>query len=694
MTKFVLKDFGYEVEIGKFADQADGAVWIQKGGTIVLATAVSSASKEFPGFLPLTVDYREQFSAAGKIPGGYLKREGKFSDREVLTSRLIDRAIRPLFPSKFFDQVQVLSTVYSVDKKNVPSSLALLGSSLALVISRIPFFSPVGVVEVCRLNGQWIFDPEYDQITSSDGKIVIAGTDDGICMLEGYINEVSEKDLVDVIFQAHERIKKQVEWQLEVQKAVGKQKEKIDESFDWNLWDKRASEFFTQDRIKTAFKAEKKERSEAYKALKEEFINHYKEEIETNSINPTKIDYVFDDNFKLRITDHIFAIGKRIDGRSFDKVRNISVEVGILPFAHGSALFNRGGTQALVSATLGSGQDMQKIEELMDDYKSQPFMLHYNFPPFSVGEVKPLRGVGRREIGHGHLAASALKYQLPNKEDFPYTIRIVADILASDGSTSMATTCGSTMALMDAGVPIKKMVGGVAMGLLKTDDDKFQALTDITGFEDQFGWMDFKVCGTENAVTAIQMDIKNKGGFPRKVFEEALVQAREGRKYILGEMSKVMSVPKATLSDLVPKIISIKVNTDKIGAIIGTGGKKIREIIDKTKTSIDINDDGIVQIFGGPDSNIDLAVNWVKLLAGDVAIGSVYQGKIKRLADFGAFVEILPGEDGLVHISSIPKAEQNNFFNKYKEGMDVVVEIIDYDPFTGRIRLKFVNSSK
>ncbi len=694
MTKFVLKDFGYEVEIGKFADQADGSVWIRKGGTIVLSTAVSAISKEFPGFLPLTVDYREQFSAAGKIPGGYLKREGKFSDKEILTSRLIDRAIRPLFPSKFFDQVQVLSTVYSVDKKNVPTSLALLGSSLALVISRIPFVCPVGVVEVCRINGEWIFDPEYEQTTLSEGKLVIAGTDDGVCMLEGSVNEVSEKDLVDIIFQAHERIKKQVEWQLEIQKAVGKQKDKLDETFGWDLWNKRALEFFTPEKVLTAFKAENKERSEAYDILKEEFINIYKQEIETNSINISQVEYVFDDNFKSKITEHIFSVGKRIDGRSFDKVRKISVEVGVLPFAHGSALFQRGGTQALVSATLGSGQDMQKIEELMDDYTSQPFMLHYNFPPFSVGEVKPLRGVGRREVGHGHLAASALKYQLPKKEDFPYTIRVVADILASDGSTSMATTCGSTMALMDAGVPLKKMVGGVAMGLLKTDDGKFQALTDISGFEDQFGWMDFKVCGTEEAVTAIQMDIKNKGGFPRKIFEEALAQAKEGRKYILGEMKKVMSAPKTTLSDLVPKIISIKINTDKIGAIIGTGGKKIREIIDKTKTSIDINDDGIVQIFGGPDSNIDLAVNWVKLLAGDVVIGSVYKGKVKRLADFGAFVEILPGEDGLIHVSSIPKGEQQNFFNKYKEGTDITVEITDYDPFTGRIRLKPVNTTK
>lgn len=696
IKKFFLEEFGYEVEIGKYANQADGAVWLKKGGTVVLSTVVSAPSKEFPGFLPLTVDYRENFSAAGKIPGGYYKREGKFTDKEILTARLIDRAIRPLFPSKFFDQIQAMSTVYSVDKKNMPNTLALLSTSLALVISKIPFIEPVGVIEVGRIDGKWVFAPDYDQSLHSDVKLIIAGTQEGICMLEGNANSISEKDLLDIIFLAHEKIKKQVEWQKKIQEEVGIAKELNSlDSFDWKSWEDKADNYLTLDRLKIICKANKIERSNAITQLKDEFFALIAKDIENIDISTkdefiNKVDYSFETIFKSKITDLIFAQGKRVDGRAFDEVRKISVEVGLLPFTHGSALFNRGGTQALVSATLGSGQDVQKVEELMDDSIDKTFMLHYNFPPFSAGEVRAMRGPGRREIGHGYLAASAIKQQLPSQESFPYTIRVVSDILASDGSTSMATTCGATMALMNAGVPIKKMVSGVAMGLLRNAQGKFQALTDIAGFEDEFGWMDFKVTGTDDGVTAIQMDIKYKGGLPKEVFEMALAQAKKGRDHILQEMRKVMSAPNPELSSLVPKIISFKVDVDKIGAIIGGGGKTIREIIDKTKTTIDIEDDGTVKIFGGPEANSDLAVAWVKTLAGQIKIGSVYKGKVKRVAEFGLFVELVPGQDGLVHISSLPKKDHKNLAEVYKVGTEVTVEVIDYDPTTERIRLRLV----
>ncbi|MDR3646434.1 MAG: polyribonucleotide nucleotidyltransferase [Candidatus Babeliales bacterium] len=689
MAKFNLEEFGYEVEIGKFATQAAGAAWFKHGGTVVFAAVTSQPSKEFPGFLPLTVDYRELFSAVGKIPGGYLKREGKFSDKEVLTSRLIDRAIRPLFAAKFFDQVQVLSTVYSVDKIHMPNAISLLATSIALVVSNIPFLAPVGVVEVARVDGQWVFMPTYEQYNASDVNLIIAGTEEGICMLEGSSNNITEDELLDIIFQAHEKIKKQVAWQREIQKAVGAPKDESIDTFNWTAWETKVSDYLTYDRLKSVFKADKTERSEARKKLTEEFLEINKEEIETNKLPLNKIDYTFGDIMKSKMTDLILDEGKRIDGRNYEQVRDIKVEVGLLPCTHGSALFQRGGTQALVTVTLGSAQDAQKVEHLVGEYTGNPFMLQYNFPSYSVGEVRQNRGPGRREIGHGFLAASALKYALPKSVDFPYTMRIVADMLASDGSTSMATVCGSTMALMNAGVPIKEMISGVAMGLLKSGN-KFQAITDITGFEDEFGWMDFKVTGTQDAITAIQLDIKSKAGLPREVFKEALRQAKDGRTHILNEMRKVMSAPNPELSPLVPKIATFKIDADKIGAVIGTGGKKIREIIEKTKTNIDIANDGTVSVFGELPENVDVAIHWVKVLAGQIEVGTIFTGKIKRIADFGLFVELVPGEDGLVHISAVPKEKQRNLSQEYKIDQEVTCEIMDYDPSTGRIRLRLV----
>lgn len=688
---FRLDEFGYEVEIGKVANQADGAVWFKYGGTVVLSTVVSAPSKEFPGFLPLTVDYRELFSAAGKIPGGYYKREGKTTDREILIGRLIDRSIRPLFAEDFFGQVQVLNTVYSVDKERAPHNPALLATSLALCLSKIPFLGPVGVVEVGRLNGQWVFNPLYPDSLKSDVRLVIAGTDEGITMVEGSAQEISEQEFVDVMFRAHEYIKKLVAWQEEIRAAVGVAKEEIQDVYAVNTWRERADSFLTEDAVKGVFSGDKIVRNTALDALKRAFSEQYKEEITSLAVPQKVIDYVFDTVLNKKITELIFALDKRVDDRSFDRVRKITVETGLLPFTHGSALFTRGRTQALVTATLGGGQDEQRMESIMDaSAEDGSFMLHYNFPPFCVGEVKPMRAPSRRETGHGHLAASAIRRVLPSKESFPYTIRVVADMLESDGSTSMATTCGTTMALMQAGVPITKMVSGIAMGLLMNKDGEFKILSDITGFEDQFGLMDFKVAGTADGITAIQMDIKYKGGFPRAIFDAALEQSRHGRLHILGEMQKVMSTPNP-LSDLVPKVISFKVDTDKIGAIIGSGGKTIREIIENTGTQIDIEQDGIVKIFGGLEAKLDKAVRWVKTLAGQITPGDFFEGKIRRIVDFGVFVELVPGHDGLVHISNIPKDVQKTFTRTFAVGDVVRVQVLEYDEVTGRTGLKLVS---
>jgi len=689
VKKFSLPDFGYEVEIGKVANQAQGAAWFTHGGTVVLATVVSAPTDEFPGFLPLSVDYREQFAAAGKIPGGYFKREGRLTDKEVLTSRLIDRALRPLFPETYFNQVQVLITVYSVDKQHMPSTISLLAASIALSISKIPFMGPVGVIEVGRVNGEWIFGPTYQQAQESDVRIVVAGTEEGINMVEGSMKEVPEDQVVDILFRAHEKIKQQVAWQKEIQKDLSVQKEEVTASSGWDKIRKQAEEYLTSDRLKKVFLPTKVERTAVIKELKEGFLEQEKKEVEDNGVPTKLVSYMFEKVFAEEMTKEIFAQSKRMDGRAFDKVRPISVEVGLLPYTHGSSLFKRGNTQALATLTLGGGQDAQQVEDLMGETRDKFFMLHYNFPPFSAGEARFLRGPGRREIGHGYLASTTLEQVLPAKKDFPYTIRIVVDILESDGSTSMATVCASTMALMNGGVPISKMVSGIAMGLLRSPDGSFHALSDINGNEDAYGLMDFKVTGTDTGITAIQMDIKYKGGLPKEVFQKALAQAKDGRLHILKEMQKVMTEPNQSLSELVPQIVALKVPTDKIGAIIGSGGKIIKEIIEKTGAAIDIEDDGTVNIYGHPGPKMDQAISWVKILGGIIEKGAFYPGTVKRVADFGIFVEIAPGQDGLVHISTIPRPEQDKLAQNYPTDKQVTVEVMDYDEVTGRIRLRF-----
>lgn len=685
------EEFGFEVEVGKVARQADGAVFLKQGGTVILATVVSAPSKEFPGFLPLTIEYRELYSAAGKIPGGYFKREGKLSDREVLTSRLIDRAIRPLFPRNYFDQLQLLVTVYSVDKEHTPNAISLLAASLALSISKIPFLGPVGVIEIGRVDGQWIFNPTHPEQLKSDMRLVIAGTHDGIVMVEGSTNELSEHAFVDILFQAHEKIKRLIAWQEEICRELNKEKAAVADTYQWDMWTDLVTQFLTPERVEHMYIEDKHERKSYLKEMKTAFVEHYKEKIEENATPVSVIDYIFEAELQDKLSQFIFNANKRVDGRSFTTVRPISVEVGLLPFTHGSSLFTRGNTQALASVTLGSGQDAQHIDTLMTEENDEgAFMLHYNFPPFSIGEVKPMRGTSRRETGHGYLARSAFKFLRPKQDEFPYTIRIVCDILESDGSSSMATACSTTMALMQAGVPIKKMVAGVAMGLLKKTDGDFAPLTDISGFEDAFGLMDFKVVGTDGGITAIQMDIKYKGGLPREVFEKALEQARVGRLHILDEMRKVMSAPSSTLSDLVPKVITLTIPNDKIGAVIGSGGKTIREITETTQTSIDIEPDGLVKIFGSPGAQIDTAVKWVKTLVGQIEKGSIFEGKIRRIVDFGMFVELVPGFDGLVHISTIARDKQKTFAQIFKVNDVVKVEVLDYDESTGRTSLRII----
>jgi len=688
--KYTLSEFGYTAVLGKYATQSEGAVWLQQGSSVVLATVVSDTTRDFPGFFPLTVDYREQFSAAGKIPGGYLKREGKPSDQEVLVSRLMDRALRPLFPENFFDKVQVYTSVYSADRTSINiQSLALLASSLALMTSPVPFLSPVGVCEVARIDGEWLFNPSYEQAILSDVRLLVAGTAEGINMVEGCTAELSEDEMLDLFFRAHEYVKKQVQWQRDIQRDWGVVDRPIEDTFKCAFWAERAQGFLTKDRVKLVFVADKVARSEQQRRLIQDFYAENAAEMTSELMGAGIIEYVFDKVLKEGLNEMIFEQGHRVDGRGFEDVRSIKTEVGILPCVHGSAIFTRGRTQALAMVTLGGGQDQMRIDGLMDD-KSQPFMLHYNFPSFAVGEARPSRGPGRREIGHGHLAASALKPMLPQQDQFPYTLRIVVDILESDGSSSMATVCSSTMGLLQAGVPLKRMVSGVAMGLLMNRAGDFRVLTDISGIEDAFGFMDFKVAGTDDGITAIQMDIKHKGGLGRSVFEAALAQAKRGRMHILGEMRKVMTAPNPQISPLVPQIISVKIPKDKIGAVIGSGGKIIREITEKTDTSIDIQDDGTVKIFGKPGELLDRAVAIVKIIGGQIEAGDRYPGIVRRSAEFGLFVELAPGVDGLVHVSTVPRQDQQTLLTRFKEGEAVIVDVLDYDRSNGRIRLKIV----
>lgn len=685
---FRLPKFNFEVEVGKFARQADGSVWIKCGSNIVLATAVASKeAKDFAGFLPLTVEYRERMSAAGKIPGGYVKREGKLSDSEVLVSRIIDRPIRPLFPHSYYNELQVLATVYSSDGKFPTSILSLIGSSLALTLSKIPFLGPIGAVQIGRINGEWKFNLSFEEEQLSDCDIIVASTQNGICMVEGHCNNIKEEDLIDLLLKAHEYNQEIINWQLEIQKELNIKKEDPVSIIDWDLWTKKVQEVFTPSLAQTLFASSKDERAIAMDSVQKAIQEKFSDDIKGGAVTTTILSSVFESILKSLMPDLMAEKTVRVDGRRFDEVRPIYSEVGTLPCAHGSSLFQRGETQALASLTLGSGQDAQKIESLIGGVQERSFMLHYNFPPFSTGEVKPIRGTSRRDIGHGYLAETSFYNVLPSQEEFPYTIRSVVDILESNGSSSMATVCSTTLALMDAGVSIKAMVSGAAMGLMRDSKGNFHILTDILGFEDAFGLMDFKVTGTEDGIMAFQLDIKDKVGLPKDVLINALQQAKTARLHILKEMQKTLTSPRASLSPLAPRITSIKIDSDKIGMLIGPGGKTIKEIVAKTGAQIDIEDDGTVKIFSKDQESADGALGWIKGLVGDLDVGSEFNGTIRRFTEFGIFVEVAPGRDGLVHISTIPKNAQRDVERNYKAGDKLKVKVTAYDKDSGRIRL-------
>ncbi len=677
-----------EVDIGKYACQANGAVWIKHGNNIVLSTAVASKDpRDFMGFFPLSVEYRERTFAAGKFPGGYIKREGRLSDNEVLVSRMIDRPIRPLFPSKYFNEVQILSSVYSADGKYPLDILALIGSSLALTISDIPFFGPVGAVRANKIDGEWKFNLEYDSNLKADSSIVVAGTIDGICMVEGHCNNLLEQELIDLLALAHEEIIKQINWQLEIQKELGVQKAEIIETLDWDSWKVKIKDAFPKNFEEGLFATKKLDRRTAMQKLRTDVLEKFKSEIESGEISKAYIQFLFDSVLKEAIPNHVAKLGKRLDSRELTEVRKLDIEVKVLPCTHGSAVFRRGETQALSNITLGTIQDAQKMEFLIGEPSEKRFMLHYNMPPFSVGEARPMRGVNRREIGHGYLAENSFRNILPHKDKFPYTIRSVVDVLESNGSSSMATVCATTLSLMDAGVPLSDMISGIAMGLFKDSSGKFHILSDLTGQEDAFGLMDFKLTGTDKGIMSMQMDIKAKAGLTKELLSTALKQAKDARLHILNEMKKVLATPRKELSDLAPRVQTLKVPVDKIGALIGPGGKTIKEIIAQTNTEIDIEDDGTVLIYAKTAGAFKEAAKWIKVLSGKIETGDVFEGTIKKIAEFGIFVEIAPGRDGLLHISKIDREIQNNIHNVCEIGGKLKVKVLSYDDDSGRIAL-------
>ncbi len=679
------------IETGQMARQSSGAVVVKYGDTVVLATAVADKRvKEGLDFFPLTIDYQEKTYSAGKIPGGFFKREGKPSEKEVLTSRLIDRPIRPLFPKGFYSETQGIASVLSYGNENVSDILGIIGMSAAIHISDIPFDGPVGAVRVGRLDGNLIINPDLSEVEKVDLNLVVAGTEDAVIMVEGGGSEVSETLLLEAIDYAHKEIKRIVALQNELRSLVGKEKRELIPVTEKPEF-KKEIRVFVAERLKEAIRIPgKQRRQEALDIILEDAIKHFNtlENGEKFFGDSTKdltrdIANIFDDYEKEIVRNMILQEGVRADGRKPDEIRHIACHMGLLPRAHGSALFIRGETQALVVTTLGTAEDEQKIDSLEGEtYKS--FMLHYNFPPFSVGEVKPLRSPGRREIGHGALAERALKYVIPPKEVFPYTIRIVSDILESNGSSSMATVCGATLSLMDAGVPISAPVAGIAMGLIK-EEEKVVVLTDILGLEDHLGDMDFKVAGTENGITAFQMDVKISG-VSREILRKALEQARVGRLHILGKMKEAIPSPRKELSPHAPRIYTMQIKQDKIRDVIGTGGKVIRGIIEQTGVKINIDDTGLINIASSDEESAKKAIDIINGIIAEAELGKIYMGKVVRIADFGAFVEILPGVDGLLHISQISEKRIAKVTDELNVGDEVLVKVIEIDN-QGRVRL-------
>lgn len=677
------------LETGRLAKQAHGAVLVRCEDTIVLVTAC--AAKEPPAstdFFPLVVEYRERAYAAGKIPGGFFKREGKPSDQEVLVARLIDRPIRPLFPDGYRNEVQLIATVLSVDLVNSPDILAMLGASAALTISPIPFVESIGAVRVGRIDGKFVLNPAYGLLEQSDLNIVMAGTRDAVVMIEGEAKEVPEAVLAEAVTYGHQYIQKMVQMQLELQQQLGvkKQEVKAKES-DGGFSEKVIS--FATDRIHHSLyeqgeSVDKELYQERMDQIYEDALEEFTEEDDAENKDKLKaISGIVHETEKKLVRESILKNRKRMDGRALTDIREITCEIGVLPRTHGSAVFTRGQTQALVVTTLGTSMDEQRLDNLEGE-STKRFMLHYNFPPFSVGEVKMLRGPGRREIGHGTLAERALAQVIPGAESFPYTIRVVSDILESNGSSSMATVCGATLALMDAGVPIARPVAGIAMGLI-SEDGQTAILSDIAGLEDHLGDMDLKVAGTEQGVTAIQMDLK-VCGITFDIFAQALEQARQGRMFILGKIRAALPEPKKELSPYAPRITTFQIDKDKIRNVIGPGGKVIRDIIEKTGVKIDIEDDGTVNVASSEQTASDKAIMMIQRLVEEVEEGKTYLGIVKSIVDFGAFVEVLPGTDGLLHISQIAEHRVEKVTDELKEGDEILVKVIGIDD-RGKIKL-------
>lgn len=659
-------------ETGRFAKQANGSVMVRYGDTMVLVTAVASEEvKADQDFFPLQVEYREKTSAAGKIPGGFFKREGKPTEKEILSARLCDRPIRPLFPDNFMNETQVIATVFSYDGENDADVLAACAASAALTISDIPFDGPMGEVRVGRIDGNFIINPTHDQIKASDLELVVAGTSDSIMMVEGEAKELSEQEILEALRFAHEEIKKIVAIQIELREAAGKQKWIVPQpTIDENL--KNDVNNLAYERFKEIVYSvlTKEERSAKNKELKEYVITNLSEKYPEQE---KVISNLLHDMEKDLMRKRILTEGIRLDGRKTHEIRPITIDLSVLPRTHGSALFTRGETQSLTTVTLGTKNDEQLIDGLRQEY-TKKFMLHYNFPPFSVGEVGRLSGVGRREIGHGNLAERSLKQVFPNEDTFPYTVRVISDILESNGSSSMATVCAGSLAMMDAGIPISSAVSGIAMGLVKEGND-FAILSDILGNEDHLGDMDFKVAGTEKGITGFQMDIKIQG-ISFEIMEKALAQAKEGRMIILEKMNQAISAPKSNLSPYAPRLIKVKVDKEQIGLIIGPGGKTVQGMQRLFDVEIYIDEDGTVNIAAPNKENAQKCKEYIKKLTATPEVGEIYDGVITKIMDFGAFVEILPGKEGLLHISQIDNKRVQKVTDYFKVGDKVTVKLL------------------
>ena len=669
------------LETGQLAKQASGAVVARYGETVVLVTAVAAKKpREGIDFFPLSCDYQERTYAAGKIPGGFFKREGRPSEREVLTSRLIDRPLRPLFPKGYRNDVQIIATVLSADGENDPDVVAITAASAALTISDIPFGGPIAGVRVGRINGELEINPLISRMQESDLDLVLAASRDAVVMVEGGADCVSEEVLLDAIMFGHKHIQELLDAQDTLRSKVGREKTAvvapvIDTDIETAV--RQQAEQALRDALALQGKHTRNNAAaDVCASVKEALAPQFEG-------RQSQIGAVLETIESEIIRNKIIKEKKRLDGRGPADIRQIDCEVAVMPRTHGSGLFTRGETQALVLTTLGTGEDEQRVDSLFGESKKQ-FMLHYNFPPFSVGEARPLRGTSRRETGHGALAARAVARVLPVYDDFPYTIRIVSEILESNGSSSMASVCGSILSLMDAGVPIKAPVAGIAMGLIQ-DGDSFVVLSDILGDEDHVGDMDFKVAGTSEGVTAIQMDIKISG-LSREILTQALEQARQGRLHILGIMQKAIAEPRSDVSERAPRIETIQVNPDKLGAIIGPGGKNIKNIVATSGAKVDVDDTGKVKVASPDKESIDKAIAMIRALVEEAEIGKLYVGTVRRITDFGAFVEILPGMDGLVHISQLANERVASVRDVLSEGQEVLVKVLEIDS-SGKIRL-------